>query len=84
MPEISRLVGRSGWIDMDFVEREQTPERAMKLGIQSHVAGLSISNTVSLLESLGVERSRKAVHDWVPIYSRPMVGTRITSRSTRR
>ena len=37
----------------------------MKLGIQSHVAGLSLSNTVSLLAELGVERSRKAVHDWV-------------------
>lgn len=65
MPEISRLVGRSGWIDMEFVERERTPEPAMKLGIQSHLAGLSLSNTVSLLADLGVERSRKAVHDWV-------------------
>ncbi|MDS0300915.1 IS6 family transposase [Halogeometricum sp. S1BR25-6] len=65
MPEISRLAGPSGWIDMEFVERERTPEPAMKLGIQSHLAGLSLSNTVSLLENLGVERSRKAVHDWV-------------------
>ncbi len=48
MPEISRLVGPSGWIDMEFVERERTPEPAMKLGIQSHLAGLSLSNTVSL------------------------------------
>jgi putative transposase len=37
----------------------------MALGIQSHVAGLSLSNTVELLDSLGVQRSRKAVHDWV-------------------
>jgi transposase-like protein len=37
----------------------------VKLGIQMHVAGLSLSNTTSVLESLGVERSRKAVHDWV-------------------
>src|SRR6056297_3911084 len=65
MPEISRLSGCCDWIDLDFVERERTPEPAMKLGIQSHVAGLSLSNTVDLLESLGVERSRKAVHDWV-------------------
>ena len=63
MSEISRLIGRSGWIDMEFVERERTPEWVMKLGIQSHVAGLSLSNAVSLLENLGVERSRKAVHD---------------------
>ena len=37
----------------------------MALGIQSYVAGLSLSNTVELLDSLGVQRSRKAVHDWV-------------------
>ena len=65
MPEISLLVARSDWIDMEFVERERTLEPAMKLGIQSHLAGLSLSNTVSLLADLGVERSRKAVHDWV-------------------
>jgi transposase-like protein len=30
-----------------------------------HMAGLSLSNTTSVLEELGVKRSRKAVHDWV-------------------
>ncbi|QLH82622.1 IS6 family transposase [Halosimplex pelagicum] len=65
MPEIARLTGRRDWIDLDFVERERTPEPAMALGIQSHVAGLSLSNTVELLDCLGVQRSRKAVHDWV-------------------
>src|SRR6056297_2854208 len=65
MAEITRLSGNSDWIDLDFVERERTPEPAMKLGIQMHLAGLSLSNTVSALDSLGVERSRKAVHDWV-------------------
>ncbi|SDJ52432.1 Transposase (or an inactivated derivative) [Halovenus aranensis] len=65
MPEIARLSGNSDWIDLDFVERERTPEHAMKLGIQMHVAGLSLSNTISILERLGVQRSRKAVHDWV-------------------
>ena len=65
MPEISRLSGNSDWVDLDFVERERTPEPAMALGIQSHVAGLSLSNTVELLEALGVQRSRKAIHDWV-------------------
>ena len=65
MPKISRLSGHRDWIDLDFVERERTPEPAMALGIQSHVAGLSLSNTVELLESLGVQRSRKAIHDWV-------------------
>ena len=65
MPKISRLSGCREWIDLDFVERERTPEPAMALGIQSHVAGLSLSNTVELLEALGVQRSRKAIHDWV-------------------
>jgi putative transposase len=65
MPEISRLSGSREWIDLDFVERERTPESAMALGIQSHLAGLSLSNTVDLLEALGVQRSRKAIHDWV-------------------
>ncbi len=65
MPEISRLTGHRKWIDLDFVERERTPETAMALGIQSHVAGLSLSNTDELLEDLGVQRSRKAIHDWI-------------------
>ena len=65
MAEIARRNGQREWIDLDFVERERTPEPAMALGIQSHVAGLSLSNTVELLDSLGVQRSRKAIHDWV-------------------
>jgi len=65
MPEIARLIGHRDWIDLEFVERERTPEPAMALGIQSHVAGLSLSNTVELLEDLGVQRGRKAIHEWV-------------------
>ncbi|MCJ0620388.1 IS6 family transposase [Haloarcula hispanica] len=65
MAEIARLNGHREWIDLDFVERERTPESAMALGIQTHVAGLSLSNTVELLDCLGVQRSRKAIHDWV-------------------
>ncbi|MFD1687005.1 IS6 family transposase [Halobellus litoreus] len=65
MAEIARLSGCTDWIDLNFVERQRTPERAMKLGIQLQLAGLSLSNTVSILEELGVERSRKAIHDWV-------------------
>jgi len=64
MAEIARLSGCTDWIDLDFVERQRTPERAMKLGIQLQLAGLSLSNTVSILDKLGVERSRKAIYDW--------------------
>ena len=65
MAEITRLSSHREWIDLDFVERERTPEWIMARGIQSRIAGLSLSNTVELLEDLGVQRSRKAVHDWV-------------------
>ena len=65
MAEITRLSGRSDWIDLGFVERERTPCELMELGIRLHLAGLSLSNTISELEKFGVERSRKAVHDWV-------------------
>ena len=52
-------------IELGFVEREATPQFAMKLGIQLHLAGLSLSNTASVLESLGVERVRSTIHNWV-------------------
>ncbi|MFB1065759.1 IS6 family transposase [Natrinema sp. H-ect4] len=65
MPKIHRLSGCSDWIDLSFVERERTPRQLMELGIRLHLAGLSLSNTVRELEKFGVERSRKAVHDWV-------------------
>jgi len=47
------------------VERKRTPEQAIALGIQTHLAGSSLSNTVELLATLGVQRSRKAIHGWV-------------------
>jgi putative transposase len=65
MAEITRLSGCSDWLELDFVERERTPSELMKLGIRLHLAGLSLSNTISELEKFGVQRSRKAVHDWV-------------------
>ena len=37
----------------------------MKLSIQLHLAGLSLSNTVSVLEVFGVQRARSTVHNWV-------------------
>lgn len=65
MAEIVRLTECSDCIDLGFVERERTPKPLMELGIRLHLAGLSLSDTVSELETFGVERSRKAVHDWV-------------------
>ena len=65
MAEITRLSGRTGWIDLEFVERRRTPPPLMKLGMRLHLAGLSLSNTIQGLKMFGVQRSRKAVHDWV-------------------
>ncbi|WP_394348257.1 IS6 family transposase [Natrinema pallidum] len=65
MPKTHRLSGCSDWIDLSFVERERTPCQLMELGIRLHLAGLSLSNTIQELERFGVDRSRKAVHDWV-------------------
>ena len=36
----------------------------MKIAIQLHLAGLSLSNTVSFLENFGVARCRSTVHSW--------------------
>ncbi|MEZ3163925.1 IS6 family transposase [Halorubrum sp. RMP-47] len=65
MLSFDRLSGDSGCIELDFLEREATPEPAMKLGIRLHLAGLSLSDTVSVLERLGVDRHRTTVHRWI-------------------
>jgi putative transposase len=65
MSEFNRLNYCIEWIDLGFVERERTPRSAIQVGIQLHLAGLSLSNTIQYLEKLGVERSRTAIHDWV-------------------
>ncbi len=65
MPENTRLSGSLDQIDVEFVEREATPRLLMKLGIQLHLAGLSLSNTVFILEIFGVNRARSTVHNWV-------------------
>ena len=65
MPENDRLSGCLDHINLEFVEREATPRLLMKLSIQLHLAGLSLSNTVSFLEVFGVDRVRSTVHNWV-------------------
>jgi len=65
MPENASLSGSLDQFDLDFVEREATPRLLMKLSIQLHLAGLSLSNTVSVLEIFGVQRARSTVHNWV-------------------
>ncbi|GGL65286.1 hypothetical protein GCM10009039_23960 [Halocalculus aciditolerans] len=65
MVEIARFIGRSDWIDLEFVARERTPSELMELGNRLHLSEISLSNTISEFEKFGVEWSRKAVHDWV-------------------
>jgi transposase-like protein len=65
MSENTSLSGSIDQINLDFVEREATPRLLMKLSIQLHLAGLSLSNTVSVLEVFGVQRARSTVHNWV-------------------
>ena len=65
MPKTARLTECTEWIDLDFMERERTPRSVIEKGIRYHLAGLSLSNTVTLLDDLGVNRSRVAVHNWV-------------------
>jgi len=65
MAKTDRLDVSTGWIDLEFVERERTPREVIEEGTHHHLAGLSLSNTVTLLEYLGVERSHTAVHNRV-------------------
>ena len=65
MPENDRLSGCLDEFDLEFVEREATPRFLMKLSIQLHLAELSLSNTVLVLEIFGVKRARSTVHNWV-------------------
>ncbi len=65
MAEFDRLNGSTDWIDLSFVERERTPRQLIEVGIQLHLAGLSLSNIKKRLERLGVKRSRTAIHNWI-------------------
>ena len=65
MPEFERLDDCSDWIDLEFMERERTPEQIVEMGIQLHLSGLSTRNTSQILGELGVECSHVAVHNWI-------------------
>ncbi|MFC6765303.1 IS6 family transposase [Natrinema soli] len=65
MPKSTGLNGPSTEIQLGFVEHEATPRELMRLSIQLHLSGLSLSDTVSVLEGFGVERERSTIHNWV-------------------
>src|SRR6056297_3620155 len=65
MPESTDLTGSSTDVQLGFVEREATPRELMRLSIQLHLRGLSLADTVRVLENFGVHRARSPVHNWV-------------------
>jgi transposase-like protein len=65
MPEIARLNKDNDAIELGSVEREATPKSLMTLAIHLHLGGLSLSNTVSVLDNFGSHRARSTVHNWV-------------------
>ncbi|AUG49067.1 IS6 family transposase [Haloarcula taiwanensis] len=49
----------------DIWENERTPTSVRQVGVRLHTAGLSIRETVAILDLLGVDRSHGAVWNWV-------------------
>jgi len=47
------------------MEQKVTPKSVMKSGLQLHLAGLSLADTVSVLAGMGIERCRTTVHNWI-------------------
>jgi putative transposase len=82
MSEIDRLTENSDWIHLDFIQRERTPEGIVKIGIQLHLAGLSLSDIKQHLEKLGVKHSRTVTHNWLQKADLRPTGTRSSNYVT--
>lgn len=85
MLEIVRLNGLAV-VELDFLEREATPEPAMKHCIRPYLIGLSPSETISILDLLGVDRCVDRPFKTgcrTQIYSRSIPQNGITSLLTR-
>jgi len=65
MPETARLKPGSMAVELDFVDAVHTPTPVMEYAIELHLAGLSLSNTVEMIERFGVSRARSTIHNWV-------------------
>lgn len=86
MPKTTRLTGSSADVQLGFVEREATPRELVRLSIQLHLHGLSLANTIRVLENFGAERTRSTVHNWIQKaeLQPEAANRRMTSHSTRR
>jgi hypothetical protein len=74
MTQISRLSGGSDEIELGFVEREAASTVIMEFTIHLHLGGLSLPNTVAILDRVGIAG---------PI-DRPQLGTKSGFRTARR
>lgn len=66
MPENDRLNGCLNEIEVGLVVREATPRFLMKLGIQLHLTGLSLSNNLTFIAPPPVTLDRNLLTGSVP------------------
>ena len=86
MAELDRLSEFTEWFDLDSAERERTPREIIEKGICYHIAGLSLSDKVTLPEDLGAGEVESLFTTGCkrPIYSLQMGEARITLRLIRK
>ena len=65
MTEFDRLSGDIEYIGVEFVEQDCTPSQIGEFSIQLYATDVSISNTKQYFESLGADRSRTSIHNWI-------------------
>lgn len=63
MPEFARLTGGSDCFELEFVEREATPEPAMKSGSRFYTAGFFLSDTTAVLASFCITCACSTVYN---------------------
>jgi putative transposase len=51
--EIACFIGNSGFFELDFLEREATPEPTMKIGIRLHLPGFRYSTPSAWIITIG-------------------------------
>jgi len=57
----------------DVWENERTPTPVQRFGVRLHSAGLSIRETVAILDLLGVDHSHGVVWNWVHTLSEAQI-----------
>jgi len=85
MPENDRLSGCLDEINLEFVEREATPQLLIKLSIQLHLSDYRFRILFHFLSYLVLNRcDLPFITGFIrPIYSQNLVGVRITLRLMR-